>query len=150
MGMLLLGLLSDMTAIETITLSLFIGAIALITMFQLQAVIRVEQGRLSIVSTFASFSEKLENLNLDVSEKFLYRTDAENALNKFHFGTRILGFYVGWFTLNDGSVAFACVSRKRHARAISTKDGVKIVLDPGLAMSIAEFVESAKQESLPL
>ena len=72
-----------------------------------------------------------------VSDKFLFRSDEKYALSKLYHGTRVLGFYVGWYTLKDGSVAFACVSRKRHARAISTKDGVRLVLDPGLARLIA-------------
>ncbi len=136
-GMLLIGLLSSMSTFEAITLSLFIGVIALLMMFQLQAVVKVEEGRLRINCMFASFVDKIDNLKPEVSDKFLFRSDEKYALRKLYLGTRVLGFYVGWYTLKDGSVAFACVSRKRHARALSTKDGVRLVLDPGLARLIA-------------
>ncbi|XOV85520.1 MAG: hypothetical protein ACFHXK_10470 [bacterium] len=136
-GMLLVGLLSSMTTFEAVILSAFIGAIALLMMFQLQAVVKVEEGRLRINCMFASFVDTIDNLQPEVSDKFLFRSDETYALSKLYLGTRVLGFYVGWYTLKDGSVAFACISRKRHARALSTKDGVRLILDPGLARLIA-------------
>lgn len=136
-GMLIIGLLSAMTTLEVTTLALFIGAIALLMMFQLQAVIKVEDGRLQINCMFASFVDKIDNLKPEVSDKFLFRSDKKYALDKLYLGTRVLGFYVGWYTLKDGSVGFACVSRKRHACAISTKDGVRLILDPSVARTIA-------------
>lgn len=136
-GMLFVGLLSTMSTFEAVTLAFFIGAIALLMMFQLRAVVSVEDDRLRINCMFASFVDKIDNLEPDVSDKFLFRSDEKYALSKLYLGTRVLGFYVGWYTLKDGSVAFACVSRKRHARALSTKDGVRLVLDPGLARQIA-------------
>jgi hypothetical protein len=136
-GMLLVGLLSTMSVFEAVTLAFFIGAIALLMMFQLQAVVKVEEGRIRINYLFASFVDKIDNLKPEVSDKFLFRSDEKYALTKLYLGTRVIGFYVGWYALKDGSVAFACVSRKRHARVLSTKDGVRLVLDPGLARLIA-------------
>lgn len=136
-GMLFVGLLSTMSTFEAVTLAFFIGAIALLMMFQLRAVVSVDEDRLRINCMFASFVDKIDNLEPDVSDKFLFRSDEQYALSKLYLGTRVLGFYVGWYTLKDGSVAFVCVSRKRHARALSTKDGVRLVLDPGLARQIA-------------
>lgn len=107
---------------------------------QLRATIQVGQDRIRIQYLLTSFADRLGNIEPQASEKFDFRTDERLGLKRLYLGTRLFGFYVGWYVLRDDSVAFVCVSRKHRARRLSTKDGHQLILDPGTAREVESYL----------
>ena len=118
--------------------SLLAGMACSFSILPLKATVSINDDKLEIdYCGITSFSEDLRNLTAKPSGKFLFRDDPKYGLNKLFRGTRLMGFHVGWYVLNDGSLAFVCVSRKKRARSIVTPDGVRLVVDPGVARAIS-------------
>ena len=103
----------------------------------LRATVRIDaSNRLTIRYLVYSFSDELENIQVAATPKFDFRRDDNLGFKRLYQGTRLPCFNVGWFVLRNGAVAFACVSRKRKARAFKTRDGCYLLVDPRIARRI--------------
>lgn len=138
---LLLHLLSGTDLLQALYVSGIVSLATSLTLFSLKAVIKIDGDVLEIDYVRATFADKLSNIKTEATEKFLFKDDPLLALGKLYLGTRIIGFYVGWYTLKDGSAAYVCVSRRRRARALATKDGVRLILDPGIAKALSKRID---------
>ena len=88
----------------------------------------------------APFDERLDNLEPASSPKFDFKHDRDLGLKRRFVGTSLRRFRVGWFFLENGGLAFVCLTRKHRARAIATKDGRYLVLDPRVARNIIDYL----------
>ncbi|MXY06312.1 MAG: hypothetical protein F4171_16565 [Gammaproteobacteria bacterium] len=112
-------------------------AFAAMTSVSLRATVEIDsENRLTIRYLCYSFSDDLENIQVAALQKFDFYRDANLGFKKLHRGTRLPCFNVGWFVLRNGAVAFACLSRKRRARALMTRDGCYLLVDPHIARRI--------------
>ena len=112
-------------------------AFAAMISVSLRATVEIDsKNRLTIRYLVYSFSDKLENIQVEATPKFDFRRDDTLGFKKLYKGTRLPCFNVGWFVLKNGAVAFVCVSRKRKARALKTRDGCYILVDPRIARRI--------------
>ena len=112
-------------------------AFAAMTSVSLRATVEIDsKKRLTIRYLVYSFSDKLENIQVEATPKFDFRRDDRLGFKKLYQGIRLPCFNVGWFVLKNGAVAFVCVSRKRKARALKTRDGCYILVDPRIARRI--------------
>ena len=119
-------------------------AFAAMTSVSLRATVEIDsENRLTIRYLSYSFSDDLENIQLAALHKFDFHRDAHLGFKKLHCGTRLPCFNVGWFVLRNGAVAFACLSRKRRARALMTRDGCYILVDPHVARRIQAIAARA-------
>jgi len=116
-------------------------AVAAIVAQHLATTIEVDGGRLRIRNFMTSFEDRVDNIQPDCSAKFDYRGDERFALRRRLLGTTLYNFRVGWFLLQDGSPAFACLSRQHRARAFTTRDGCRVLLDPGVARRLQRTME---------
>lgn len=107
----------------------------------LRATIDIDQESISIQYLSTSFEDRLDNLKPCASAKFNYIDDRELGLKKLFRGIQLRCFCVGWFVLNNRSVAYVCVSRKQRARMIETRDGYYLLLDPGIARRIERHLD---------
>lgn len=115
-------------------------AFAVLTSLTLRATVEIDSdNRLTIRYLVYSFSDDLENIRDGATPKFDFRHDDSLGVKRLFRGTRLPCFKVGWFVLRNGKVAFVCVSRKRRARALVTRDGCYILVDP----RIARWIQSA-------
>ena len=115
-------------------------AFAVLTSLTLRATVEIDSdNRLTIRYLIYSFSDELENIRAGATPKFDFRRDDNLGVKRLFRGTRLPCFKVGWFVLRNGKVAFVCVSRKRRARALVTRDGCYILVDP----RIARWIQSA-------
>ena len=122
------------------------AAVALLTvafLAQLQATIAVEGDSITVRYLGTSFQDQLSNFEPASTKKFDYRQDRRFGLKRLFRGIHLRGFCVGWFVLRDASVAFVCLSRKRRARALTTRDGYTLMLDPGIARRIERRLPAA-------
>lgn len=105
--------------------------------YALRATIRIQfRDRLTIRYLVYTFTERLENIQIVPTPKFDFRRHKKLGVKRLCRGTRLPHFYVGWFVLRNGSVAFVCVSRKQKALAFRTHDGCYILVDPRIARRI--------------
>ena len=112
-------------------------AFAAMTNLSLRATVEIDaENRLTIRYLVYSFSDELRNIHLTATPKFDFRRDDTLGFKKLYQGIRLPCFNVGWFVLRNGGVAFVCVSRKRKARALRTRDGCYILVDPGIVRQI--------------
>ena len=131
-GPLLAGEVGHVPGLLAITL-----AFAAMTSVSLRATVEIDsENRLTIRYLCYSFSDDLKNIQVAELRKFDFHRDARLGFKKLHRGTRLPCFNVGWFVLRNGAVAFACLSRKRRARALKTRDGCYILVDPRIASRI--------------
>ena len=122
-------------------------AFAAMTSVSLRATVEIDsQDRLTIRYLSCSFSDELQNIQFAPLGKIDFHRDADLGFKKLHSGIRLPSFHVGWFVLRNGAVAFACLSRKRRARALMTRDGCYILVDPHIARRIQAF---AAKSGLP-
>ena len=122
---------------QALILFAFAFVIAASTSVSLRATIEIDSGdRLTIRYLIYSFSDRLENIQVEATSKFDFRRDDRLGVKRLYQGTRLPCFKVGWFVLKNGAVAFVCVSRKRRARALKTRDGCYILVDPRIARRI--------------
>lgn len=128
-GPALVGGLGSVVALLAVTL-----AFAAMTSVTLRATVEIDSSnRLTIRYLTYSFSDELQNIRVGATPKFDYRRDHNLGVKRLYRGTRLPCFNVGWFVLRNGGVAFVCVSRKRRARALVTRDGCYILVDPRIA-----------------
>lgn len=120
------------------------AALVLLSWTHLRAVIEIADGKLTVRYNNQVFCEQLKNLRVASDRKLDFESDPAHGIDKSIIASRIKGFNVGWFRLRDDSVAFACLSRKRRARAIETRDGYVLLLDPGVARRIQRFIGNSK------
>jgi len=118
---------------------LLVTAAIAATLLHLSTEIVVEDDELSIRTLTTSFHEQVHNLNAATDDKVDFRHDEHYGIKRLFRGTNLAGFRVGWFVLNDGKVAFVCVTRKRRARAMETRDGYLLLLDPRIARRIEQY-----------
>ena len=119
-------------------------AFAAMTTVSLRATVEIDaDNRLIIRYLVYSFSDELRNIQLAATPKFDFRRDDNLGFKKLYQGTRLPCFNVGWFVLRNGGVAFVCVSRKRRARALRTRDGCYILVDPRIASRIQAAVSTS-------
>ena len=112
-------------------------AFAAMTSVSLRATVEIDsRDRLTIRYLSYSFSDKLQNIQFAPRRKVDFHRDAHLGIKKLHRGTRLPSFHMGWFVLRNGAVAFACLSRKRRARVLKTRDGCYILVDPQVARRI--------------
>ena len=112
-------------------------AFAALTSVSLRATVEIDSDNcLTIRYLVYSFSDELENIQIAATPKFDFRRDDVLGFKKLYRGTRLPSFNVGWFVLRNGAAAFVCVSRKRRARALVTRDGCYILVDPRIARRI--------------
>ena len=112
-------------------------AFAAMTSVSLRATVEIDsENRLTIRYLVYSFRDELENIKVAATPKFDFRDDDNLGVKSLYQGTRLPCFNVGWFQLRNGGVAFVCVSRKRRARALMTRDGCYILVDPRIARRI--------------
>lgn len=112
-------------------------AFAVMITVPMHATIEIDSGaRLTIRYLIYSFSDRLENIRVQATPKFDFRRDDRLGFRKLYQGTRLPCFNVGWFVLRNGAMAFVCLSRKRNARALKTRDGCYILVDPRIARRI--------------
>ena len=131
-GLALFGGSGGIIAVIAVTVSL-----VAITCISMRALVEVDSSqRVRVRYLIYCFSEKLENMQIEVTSKFDFRRDEELGFKALYEGTRLPCFNVGWFVLNNDSVAFVCLTRKRRARAFKTHDGCYLVLDPHIARRI--------------
>lgn len=116
-------------------------AIAVIVTQHLATTIEVDGDRLRIRNLMTSFEDRVDNIQPACSAKFDYRDDERFALRRRLLGTTLYNFRVGWFLLRDGSPAFACLSRQHRARAFTTRDGCRVLLDPGVARRLQRTMD---------
>ena len=134
-GPALAGGLGSVAVLLAVTL-----AFAVLTSLTLRATVEIDSdNRLTIRYLVYSFSDELENIRAGATPKFDFRHDDNLGVKRLFRGTRLPCFKVGWFVLRNGKVAFVCVSRKRRARALVTRDGCYILVDP----RIARWIQSA-------
>ena len=128
---------------QALILFSFAFVITASTSVSLCATIEIDSGdRLTIRYLVHSFSDRLENLQVEASSKFDFRRDDRLGVKRLYQGTRLPCFKVGWFVPKNGAVAFVCVSRKRRARALRTRDGCYILVDPRIARWIQVVANS--------
>ena len=131
-GPVIAGEIGHLPSLFAITL-----AFAAMTSVSLRATVEIDsENRLTIRYLSYSFSDELRNIQVATLRKFDFHRDAHLGFKKLHSGTRLPWFNVGWFELRNGAVAFACLSRKRKARALKTRDGCYILVDPHIARRI--------------
>ena len=119
-------------------------AFAAMTSLSLRATVEIDaDDRLVIRYLVYSFSDDLRNIDLAATPKFDFRRDDTLGFKRLYQGIRLPCFNVGWFVLRNGGVAFVCVSRKRRARALRTRDGCYILVDPGIARQIQAAVSTS-------
>jgi len=116
-------------------------AVAWVVAQHLATTIELDGDRLRIRNLMTSFEDRIDNIEPDCSAKFDYRADRRFALRRRLLGTTLYNFRVGWFLLRDGSPAFACLSRQHRARALTTRDGCRVLLDPGVARRLQRSME---------
>lgn len=104
----------------------------------LRAVIEVDGSELRVRYQNQTFAERLDNLRMTSSQKLNFEDDPDRGIERSILGSKVKGFHVGWFSLRDETVAFACLSRKRNARALESRDGYVLLLDPKVARRISE------------
>ena len=121
---------------STVVLAATVGLSCALMVYQLHADIYLTPEEVRIHYWSTTFVDSVKNLRDGPGEKFDFRKDEQRALNRLRLGTRLLGFYVGWYSLKDGSPAFVCLTRKHRARRFRTNDGVSLVLDPGVARKL--------------
>lgn len=120
---------------------IFIGlALVVSGWLHLRAVIEVEGEELRVRYQNQTYAERLDNLTLVSGEKLNFQEDPRRGIGASILGSKIKGFNVGWFKLKDESVAFACLSRKHNARALKSRDGYLLLLDPRVARRIGELL----------
>ena len=142
LGSVIAGEIGHVPGLLAITL-----AFAAMTSVSLRATVEIDsENRLTIRYLSYSFSDDLRNIQVAALRKFDFHRDAHLGFKKLHSGTRLPCFNVGWFVLRNGAVAFACLSRKRRARALMTRDGCYILVDPHVARRIQAF---AARSGLP-
>ncbi len=123
-------------------------AFVAMTSVSLRATVEVDaQNRLTIQYLSCSFTDDLQNIRFPAFGKIDFHRDAHLGFKKLHRGIRLPSFHVGWFVLRNGAVAFACLSRKRRARALMTRDGCYILVDPHIARRIQAI---AARSGLPV
>lgn len=125
--------------VQSAIAGLLVAAAIAATLLHLSTKIVVEDDELSIRTWTTSFHEQVHNLNPALETKVDFRHDERYGLKRLFRGTNLRGFRVGWFVLNDGTVAFVCLTRKRRARAVTTRDGYCLLLDPWLARRIEQY-----------
>jgi len=116
-------------------------AMACIVGQHLVTTIELDGDRLRIRNLMTSFEDRVDNIQPECSAKFDYRDDERFALRRRLLGTTLYNFRVGWFLLRDGSPAFACLSRQHRARAFTTRDGCRVLLDPGVARRLQRTMD---------
>ena len=132
LGAVIAGEIGHVPSLFAITL-----AFAAMTSVSLRATVEIDsENRLTIRYLSYSFSDELRNIQVATLRKFDFHRDAHLGFKKLLSGTRLPWFNVGWFVLRNGAVAFACLSRKRRARALMTRDGCYILVDPHVARRI--------------
>jgi len=119
--------------------ALVIGAFTAVSLGQLRATINADKDVFLINYPLVSLKVDADELSSEASEKFEYRRDPDLGLNKLLFGTRGFGFHVGYYSLNDGSTAFVCLSTKKNARAIDLNAELRLLLNPGVAKRVSSF-----------
>ena len=131
-GPVIAGEIGHLPALFAITL-----AFAAMTSVSLRATVEIDsQDQLTIRYLSYSFSDELQNIQFAALGKIDFHRDANLGFKRLHSGIRLPSFHVGWFVLRNGAVAFACLSRKRRARALMTRDGCYILVDPHIARRI--------------
>ena len=135
-GPVLTGEFGYIPGVVAVALAIAVGAGAI-----LRATIEIDgKDNLNIRYLVYSFSDRLENIQDAATPKFDFRRDDQLGFKKLYRGTRLPRFNVGWFVLKNGAVAFACLSRKRRARAFKTRDGCYIFLDPAIVRRIQAVI----------
>lgn len=124
---------------KALLLGLLIAGFLVLNVAQLCATIRAQDDVLRIDYLLVSCDASIDDLSSEVSQKFDYRRDPEFGLDTLLLGTRLFGFHVGFYKLKDGSTAYVCLSRKKHARAITAENGFKLLLDPGIAKRVVRY-----------
>ncbi len=114
----------------------------------LRAVIEVQDGELRVRYQNQTYAERLDNLRMVSEDKMNFEEDPRRGIRTSILGSKIKGFNVGWFKLRDDSVAFACLSRKHNARALQSRDGYLLLLDPKVARRIGERLPSRTDAQL--
>lgn len=128
---------------------IFIGlALVVSGWFHLRAVIEVDGGELRVRYQNQTYAERLDNLRFVSDEKMNFEEDPRRGIGASILGSKIKGFNVGWFRLRDDSVAFACLSRKRNARALESRDGYLLLLDPRVARKISGLLPARPEAAL--
>lgn len=124
--------------IHSLLISLAFAGILL----QLTTTIEVVDSQLTIRNWnwLTSFKMSVDNLEVTPSAKFDYRHDAEMSLKRRFYSMVLRRFRVGWYVLENDILAFVCLTRRARARAIATKDGRYLLLDPGIARSLEFYL----------
>lgn len=111
-------------------------------LLQLTTTIEVVDSQLTIRNWnwLTSFKMAVDNLAVTSSAKFDYRHDSEMSLKRRFYSMVLRRFRVGWYVLENDTLAFVCLTRRERARAIATKDGRYLLLDPGIARSLELYL----------
>ena len=128
--------LAGVAMLSTLVLATAVGAACALMVYQLHADIYLIGDEVRIHYWSTSFVDSVANLADGPGPKYDFRHDETKGLKRLWQGTRLIGFYVGWYSLNDDSPAFVCLTRKHRARRFKTTDGVSLVLDPGVARQL--------------
>jgi len=121
-----------------LTTVLIVVAVAFLSLM-LSATIKLSDGKICISTLTCNFERPVDSISEKVSPKFPYHEDPEYGLKKRLLGSHLSGFHVGWFVLNNDSVGFVCVTRKKRARALYIGDNCFLVLDPSIAKEIVRY-----------
>lgn len=129
-----------------LTSVLIVLAVAFLS-FMLSATIKMQDDKIRISTLTCNFESPIDSISENVSPKFSYHEDPEYGLKKHVLGSHLSGFHVGWFVLNNDSVGFVCVTRKKRARAIYIGENCFLVLDPSIAKKIVKYGQQPEEDN---
>ena len=129
------------TAPSTIPLFLVLSLLSTLFIWHLLAVsVNVSDGQLSIKTHSCCFRDRLKNIETGLSSSINYKHHQKLGLKRHCLGANIEGYRVGWFTLNSGDIAFACLIGTERARLLTTRDGCQVLLTPSIARELESFL----------